>query len=282
MTKEIHYIENQYRLYRRLKRNGAITDKRERVFSDQFELYSQHKRIYEFDAVMSHVLIKSKTSKIPTNLIKLPVNGAALSFDLNGEHFAFGRKIYGVDVIAGEVGDFMRFLVHVHSNDDWDGCRRFGFDFVRSQEFLSDDLTNHVATLDHGVFWVALLITNALLYICGDKETQKSHWPNANCPINGSERHNYDLRAPTVVRVGERFSRYMRNHISQASTLAVTPDGTPKKTIAPHIRGGHFHLFWTGPKTGPRIPKIHFISPIAVLGGPKDRPFYPTTIAVRG
>jgi len=34
--------------------------------------------------------------------------------------------------------------------------------------------------------------------------------------------------------------------------------------VRPHIRRAHWHLYWTGPRTSERVPRLHWLPPIPV------------------
>jgi len=65
--------------------------------------------------------------------------------------------------------------------------------------------------------------------------------------------------------VGGKFMSALRRYEAQQDAEAASrPHGSPR----PHIRAGHFALYWTGKGsrtgTGPKIPKVQFVHPCLV------------------
>lgn len=82
-----------------------------------------------------------------------------------------------------------------------------------------------------------------------------------------SKKYRNNKIAPTVIRgeVGGKFMSALRRYEAQRDAEAASrPHGSPR----PHIRAGHFALYWTGKGsrtgTGPKIPKVQFIHPCLV------------------
>ena len=71
-----------------------------------------------------------------------------------------------------------------------------------------------------------------------------------------------DLREPTHYAVGKEFSRPIeRWEIGHRGDPGVETG----RTMRPHMRNAHSHLYWTGP--GRTQPRVRFLLPISVKGG---------------
>jgi hypothetical protein len=121
---------------------------------------------------------------------------------------------------------------------------------------LAKDLRNEIAGR-------ALTI---LLYLAGDPDIVRSVHPGEK-PIKEKlartdpERYR-DLREPTTYAVGKSFARAIeRWEIEHEREL----NDPTSKTVRPHMRRAHSHLYWTG--EGREIPRVKFLLPISVKGG---------------
>ena len=103
-------------------------------------------------------------------------------------------------------------------------------------------------------------ILELILYISGGDHS---------CRVVSSPRKKKDRDngRPTVIRgeVGGKFMSALRRYEAQQEAEdASRPHGSPR----PHIRAGHFHLYWTGEGsrkgTVEPIPKIKFLHPCLV------------------
>lgn len=60
-------------------------------------------------------------------------------------------------------------------------------------------------------------------------------------------------------RIGAQFRKAQDEHARANEGLGET--GRSKK---PHMRDSHYHLYWTGPKVGAQVPRVHWLPPIPV------------------
>ena len=67
---------------------------------------------------------------------------------------------------------------------------------------------------------------------------------------------------PTIWTVGELIGKTIRQAQDQAY------EGHDKRKVRPHLRRGHWHGYWTGPRTGEQRFRYHWIPPMLV--GDKD------------
>jgi hypothetical protein len=71
-----------------------------------------------------------------------------------------------------------------------------------------------------------------------------------------------DLREPTTFAVGKRYTRAIELwEIAHRDDPGIATG----RTIRPHMRRAHSHLYWTG--KGREIPRVNFVLPITVRGG---------------
>ncbi|RMH19993.1 MAG: hypothetical protein D6698_04950 [Gammaproteobacteria bacterium] len=105
-------------------------------------------------------------------------------------------------------------------------------------------------------------VINALLYLCsGDDLTR----------VSSSKTIYKRHRIPSVIKeaekphvvdsVGVRFSTFVRKSRSGGQRETV-PTG---RTVSPHMRRAHWHLYWTGP--GRKTPVLRFVKATSVKGG---------------
>lgn len=97
---------------------------------------------------------------------------------------------------------------------------------------------------------------NHLLYLIADNaEVETIHKPS------GKSRKPKVSQAE-IHEVGRRMGADLRAARVRYETGGCT-SGTGKQK-APHIRRGHYHHYWTGPRGGERTLIVHWLSPIAV------------------
>ena len=94
-----------------------------------------------------------------------------------------------------------------------------------------------------------------LAYLVHGKDTQETRIEN-----RGSSKKSRNKTGCEVVRgvVGGRFASTYR---VWSKTQSVPQDGT-HASPRPHLRAGHWHLYWTG--EGRTIPKVNFVHPCLV------------------
>ncbi len=75
-----------------------------------------------------------------------------------------------------------------------------------------------------------------------------------------------DIREPTVWDVGVTYRKALeRWEIQQTQEIA---SGSSGRSVRPHLRRAHSHLYWTGP--GRTEPRVRFLLPIPVKGKPEE------------
>jgi hypothetical protein len=130
------------------------------------------------------------------------------------------------------------------------------------------------------------LVINALLYITGSddivsqivpRRAGRRHSPvdggghRARCKAAAATRRTVDLAAVQVHDVGAIYASAIRRYIrdlehdagAEGSDAGVV--SSSGRSVRPHIRAPHSHLYWTGP--GRTVPRVRFIAPVFVRGG---------------
>jgi hypothetical protein len=104
------------------------------------------------------------------------------------------------------------------------------------------------------------------LYLAGEPDIVRDVHPGER-PIRESVRRRdperyRDLTEPTIHAVGKTFTRLIERWEIEHSG---DPGVATGRTVRPHLRRAHSHLYWTGV---PReIPRVCFLLPIGVRGG---------------
>lgn len=85
--------------------------------------------------------------------------------------------------------------------------------------------------------------------------------PPARLQIKTTRRHGTRLFAPAAPRVIHVGLGYVGAHARR------TRSGEPRTTgrgVQPHVRRGHWHLYWLGPRDGVQTPHVRWIAPTVV------------------
>ena len=113
------------------------------------------------------------------------------------------------------------------------------------------------------------LLLNAILYIQGDDDVVATVHPGQR-PTKSSKnpvkaRRFQDLAIPRTFEVGSRYGAMIeRWEIEEGKELGAEGEDTGR-TVRPHLRAAHAHLYWTGP--GRTEARVRFLPPIKVKGG---------------
>ncbi|WP_284352677.1 hypothetical protein [Roseisolibacter agri] len=134
----------------------------------------------------------------------------------------------------------------------------------------------------------ARLAVNTLLYVLGEPDVVRTvadaraqgprlvrHLraaPPPACDQRPEARRAADLAEPDVYLVGTRYAAAVRRHgIAAAAREHGTamggrpgPASPPGRTVRPHLRAAHWHLYWVGP--GRTTPALRFIPTTVVHG----------------
>lgn len=140
-------------------------------------------------------------------------------------------------------------VVHTHENGVLNVISNKGIGVI--------DLNRTVRELmDIGFGKFSSGMVSALMYITHSGDS----FHNTVSETKGGKRERNKPRQ-TVIRgeVGGKFVTALKKYEKQQeSEFESRPHGSPK----PHIRSGHFHLYWTG--KGRTVPKVQFLHPCLV------------------
>ncbi len=114
---------------------------------------------------------------------------------------------------------------------------------------------------------LARLAVILLLYLSGEPDVVRTVHPGAKPHRDARMRRKdperwADIREPIVWDVGVAYRTALeRWEIEQTQEVAV---GSSGRSVRPHLRRAHSHLYWTGP--GRTEPRVRFLLPIPVKG----------------
>jgi hypothetical protein len=136
-------------------------------------------------------------------------------------------------------------------------------DHVNQQALVQSQVAEYSSATGRLIY----LILNLLLYILGSEDittivrAQRKNLckksPVEACRIR-------DLQDPHVFGVGAKWGRAVQNWVAEPGVHGASAPGSGR-SISPHIRAAHPHLYWTGP--GKTVPVIKFLLPVPVKGG---------------
>lgn len=109
-------------------------------------------------------------------------------------------------------------------------------------------------------------LVNLVLYLCSAEPDYGGRTPPGNAQprrVKGGERV-FPPDGATVLPVGARIGAALRaaHEQARAGDRDVTEAGRARPVT--HVRAAHWHLFWTGPRVGPRVPVVKWIAPTLV------------------
>ncbi|MDD2162540.1 hypothetical protein N1078_18430 [Pseudomonas sp. MIL19] len=106
-----------------------------------------------------------------------------------------------------------------------------------------------------------------LLYLCSEEpEIDPLRMPQASPTKTVFKKgkkgpYLFTPDKPRVLRVGDKAGRLLR---------IAAQDQDSGRTVKSHLRRGHWHGFWTGPRSGQRRFVYHWIAPLVVEGRKND------------
>lgn len=117
---------------------------------------------------------------------------------------------------------------------------------------------------------------NALLYILGDEDVVQQVHPGAppaasaprGRPITEREERLRDLSEPAWYDVGRAYGAAIERW-ADAREAEAHGAGSGERSVRPHMRAAHAHLYWTGP--GRTVPRVRYLPPIPVKAWAPDR-----------
>lgn len=245
--------------------------------------YREAKTLYRVEPVLAETLARTPwPDQVPTQALRLPSRCPVLSLPWRGETATIGayydlltgqEHLGGLElrlVLLEELNWWPVTILHL-VGDDLAACLR---DANRSiQERIEAGQITSACPIGaeelHAVTHsdLACLALTVLLYLAGESDLVRQVHPRAK-PAREARMHRRDperwknLRGPAVFAVGTAYRAAVeRWEIEQRGQPSV-PGG---RTVRPHVRRAHAHLYWTGP--GRTAPRVRFLLPIPVRGG---------------
>ncbi len=110
-----------------------------------------------------------------------------------------------------------------------------------------------------------------LAFLCADNAEVRTTYAPGPVPKNPAKARR--MSRATIHEAGFRWTesyREYRRYVDGAAGKGDHGDGEGRRTVRPHVRRGHWHRFWTGPREGDRKLVAHWIPPTLVNKGLAD------------
>ncbi len=235
--------------------------------------YREAKTLYRVEPVLAEALARTPwPAQVPTRALRLPSRCPVLLLPWEGQTIAVAAYY---DVLTGHeaTGQLELRLVHLDgehwwtlsllhlSETDLGACAlAAGLEVVaRSGSAEATDAFTHP---------LAGLALTVLLYLAGEPDLVRQVHPGAK-PARDARMQRRDadrwkdLRAPAVFALGRAYRAAIERWEREQDQAPGEPTG---RTVRPHVRRAHAHLYWTGP--GRQTPRVRFLLPIPVKGAP--------------
>jgi hypothetical protein len=263
--------------------NGAMLGNTLHVWA----AYRESKTIYEVEPALAECLSRSPWPRqTPTAALRLRSRCPVLSIP-RGNTMINLAATYS-PLIGAEESSALELRISRLENDLWVAESILHL----TRENLGECVEAAAAIAGvHGTFektarlWgdtTAGLALTLQLYLGGDPDVVRIVHAGERPAVKGRleradpERFR-DLRDPNTYAVGRTFARAIERweieHLEDAGMVT-------GKTVRPHMRRAHSHLYWTG--KGREIPRVRFLLPVSVRGGKLvEEPEHPTETKVR-
>jgi hypothetical protein len=245
--------------------------------------YREAKTIYRVEPLLAETLARTPwPDQVPTEALRLPSRCPVLTLPWKGEtaHVAAYYDLLTSREHLGQLELRLVLLSEAHwwpvsilhlVGGDLAACLR---EAVRvTQELIEarqTPLEHQIGA--HELFAVthsdlAGLALTLLLYLAGEPDIVKQVHPGAKPTRDARVQRRdpdrwKDLRAPALFAVGTAYRAAIERWEEERQREEGEAAG---RTIRPHVRRAHAHLYWTG--TGRKIPRVKFLLPISVKGG---------------
>lgn len=234
--------------------------------------YREAKTFYSVDSYLIDCLSKTKwPDHVPTEALRLPSRCPILSFPWKGEteHIAIHYDLRTNHEQSGQLElrvyrldqEYWLPISILHLVEDTlQGCvRSAGLSVMAKMD----------ASIDPFVFRspIAGLVLTILLYLAGEPDLVRMVHPGARPEKEAKMRRSdpnrwRDLHLPASYNVGASFRAAIERWEIENRNEGGFASG---RSVRPHLRRAHAHLFWTGEKRS--NPKVKFLMPISVKGG---------------
>jgi hypothetical protein len=235
--------------------------------------YRQSKTIYEIDPALAECLARSPwPAATPTEALRLPslcpvfcipfdgrINYLAATYDLLTGAEASGAFEARISILTADGSRWLPIALLHLARATLTECIN-----AAAVEARTHGGPSQIANLwRNDLSGLALTI---LLYITGDPDLVRIVHPGAKplkAKIARSDPERFrDLAEPTIHATGKAFARAIEYwEIEHRGDEGLVTG----KTVRPHMRRAHSHLYWTG--EGRKQPRVRFLLPISVRGG---------------
>lgn len=236
--------------------------------------YREAKTFYRVDSLLADCLIKTPWPEhVPTAALRLPSRCPVLEIPWQGGivHIAVHYDLMTTQEETGQLelrimqlsGSYWLPISFLHlAGDTLQDC-------IKSAGFLAKLHAPNPESVDPLAFRTPLagLVLTLLLYLAGEPDVVKvahpGERPEKEAKMRRSDPDRWrDLHSPASYDVGTSFRAAIERWEIERQKEAGLPTG---KSVRPHMRRAHAHLYWTGEKRS--IPKVVFLMPISVKGG---------------
>lgn len=252
-----------------------------------FAQWRQSQGIYLFDPDFGAELDETEVEDIKTIPVETwtrtpePVTYLSLgeTYEVDGDRYD--------SVFCGVLPKFVEeyrnllLLTFVNGTDNRADPYHIGFD-LEEENWLESSLARpHTPMSAGGINMARKMIISAInrmLYLCSDQPDLDVEPPRPADPVGtrrGGVRY-FPAQKTTTINVGLRFGTAFRKYRAQVASQRESGPPTGR-TMPPHVRKRHWHLYWIGPRTAPvRDFRLHWLPPIPV--NVKDIDELPATV----
>jgi hypothetical protein len=244
--------------------------------------YRESKTVYAVEPLLADALARTAwPDAVPTEALRLPSRCPVLSLPWQGEpvHVAAHYDLLTMAEASGRLelrlsglqGDqWVMFSVLHLVGEDFAACARDAAivtaELQESRTIPGEDRIPDAELYPLVHNDLAGLVLTVLLYLAGEPDLVRQVHPGAkptrDARMQRREPERWkDLRAPSLFAVGTTYRAAVERWEEERQREEGEATG---RTIRPHVRRAHAHLYWTG--TGRQIPRIRFLLPIPVKG----------------
>jgi hypothetical protein len=133
----------------------------------------------------------------------------------------------------------------------------------------SDELIGTLEESQASVRHLLLALLNATLFLC-QEEPDLSDTPRQRPPARAKLKLLQTPRTLRVIQTGWRWGAALRQYQAQQAVRAGTEGPPTGRSVQPHVRRAHWHLFWTGEGSrkdpSKAVPRIKWVGATLVGG----------------
>lgn len=234
--------------------------------------WNQTKGIYRFDETLLESVWDTEISKIPTALLfRLPEWCVWIETPSDKDSDGFfayleydRTKRVELRFCLSQDGILEQYILHL-DQETVDEAIKAAINLARENATklrMDIDFTEEDA---HRIKRIITPRLSLLLYLCAVNAdiTHKGipETPQNPQPVKTKRgAKEFPIPTPKAWDVGFRIGAAIRRAQQRESAKGGGTHASPR----PHVRRGHYHLYWTGPKSSHRKPSIKWLSPILV------------------